>query len=69
MRAIQSHTVPGNQGGALHEISSDVAILEQPTGLVEFSKGSARREALQLCMSVRELVLVCECVERSTSVL
>lgn len=46
----------------MHAASSETARLEQPAGVVEFSKGNARHEALQLCVSVRKLVLVCEAV-------
>ena len=59
----QSSWEPGSWTvGAVHATSSDVARLEQPEGLVEFSKENARHEALQLCVPVRKLVLVCEAV-------
>lgn len=65
-RSQKSHSSwePGSWTvGAAHATSSDVARLEQPTGLLEVSKRNARHEALQLCVSVRKLVLVCEAVQ------
>lgn len=57
-------TAPGKQGAEqLDATSSEVARLEQPMGLVEFSKGNARHEALQLRVPVRKLALLCEAVQ------